>query len=134
MRPECKERAILQVMMCHARDMHDPADQALAAQILAADPDINNYRTTQAAPGATPGRANWSENSDSQWGWYLSEYNRFQKMSTYNQRTAAKKLLNIVATVNGYLSRRSLRIIRQATSNDLQLDIAFYDLWDYADH
>ena len=54
-------------------------------------------------------------------------------MSAYNQRTAEKKLLGIVATVDGYLSRRSLRITRQATSNDLQLDIAFYDLWDYAD-
>ena len=54
-------------------------------------------------------------------------------MSAYDQRTAGKKLLGIVATVDGYLRRRSLRITRQATSNDLQLDIAFYDLWDYAD-
>ena len=119
--------------MCHARDMHDPAHQALAAQILAEDPNINNFRTTQTPPGATPGRANWTENSDSQWGYFLREYNRFKRMSAYNQRTAEKKLLGIVATVDGQLSRRSLRTTRQATSNDLQLDIAFYDLWDYAD-
>ena len=132
-RPECRERAILHVMMCHARDMSDAAHQALAAQIIAEDPNVNNFRTTQVAPGATPGPANWTEHSDSQWGWCLREYNRFKRMSAYSQRTAEKKLLDIVATVDGQLSRSSLRTTRQAMNNDLQLDTAFYDLWDYAD-
>ena len=105
-RPECRERAILHVMMCHARDMPDAAHQALAAQIIAEDPNVNNFRTTQVAPGATPGPANWTEHSDSQWGWFLRGYNRFKRMSAYSQRTAEKKLLGIVATVDGYLSRR----------------------------
>ena len=132
-RENCKERAIKYHMMEHAGSKGDPRHQGLAAQLKAEDPDINNFRTAQPLPGAAPGRTNWTENSDSQWGGYLREYNRFKRMSAYDQRTAGKKLLGIVATVDGYLRRKSLRITRQAVSNDLQLDLAFYDLWDYAD-
>ena len=121
-------------MMCHALAKPDTTHQDLAAHIIAKDPDVNNFRTNQVAPGATAGPANWSLHSPSDWRWCLKEYNRFKKMDPYAQSIAGRRLLAVVAAIDGELGRRSLRISSQAIARtgDLQLDQPFYDLWDYA--
>ena len=49
-RPDCADRGRKHVIMSHSEGIADPRHLALALSIRLADPDYNNFRTSQVAP------------------------------------------------------------------------------------
>ena len=87
-RPDCTDRGRKYVILAHSQSKGDSRHLALAESIQAADPDFNNFRTSQVAPGCVAGPDNWVFHTDENWARYFTQYTHFKRKSLRNQRTA----------------------------------------------
>ena len=120
--------------MQHAPTKSDPAHRALHAAIPLEDPDWNNFRSDQPAPGEAPSADTWILRTDEQWLWYFREYDRYQRMPHQSQQSAGRFTISLVTRIDQRLSRRTIRVNRDALieARTLRWEQSYYDLWDEA--
>ena len=139
-RPDCTDRGRKYVILSHANDKGDPKHLALAQSIEAADPDFNNFRTSQVAPGCVAGPDNWVYHTDEDWARYFTQYTRFKRKSLRDQRTALtndSRLSKLISRIDRQLSDKTVvhqTVCRQPptrqSADNLQLNHKYYALWD----
>jgi hypothetical protein len=130
-RPDCTDRGRKYVILSHAIDKGDPRHLALAQSIRAADPDFNNFRTSQVAPGCVSGPDNWVYHTDENWARYFTQYTQFKRKSLCGQRTALNtdsRLSKLISRIDRQLSDKTV-VFKQSADN-LQLNHKYYALWD----
>jgi hypothetical protein len=97
--------------MSHSQGIGDPRHLALALSIRDADPDYNNFRTSQVAPGCVAGPENWVFYTDENWAGYFGRYTRFKRKSLRNQQEALANdshLAGLVSRIDRQLADKTV--------------------------
>jgi len=111
----------------------DPRHLALIESIQAADPDYNNFRTSQVAPGCVAGPENWVFHTYENWARYFGQYTYFKKKPLREQQKALARdpqLAKLISRIDRQLADKTVHFDR--SDGALWLDRKYYALWDSA--
>ena len=100
-RPDCVDRARKYAIMSHSIAKGGLRHIALAKSIAAADPNINNFRTSQVAPGCVAGPETWTFHNDDQWARYFGQYDYFKKKPLRTQQNLVSQIFVLVLQIGG---------------------------------
>ena len=128
-RSDCADRGRRYVIMSHSQGIGDRRHLALAQSIRDSDPDYNNFRTRQVAPGCVAGPENWVYYTDADWAIYFARYTRFKSKSLREQQRALArdlKLTKLVSRIDRQLTDKTIHFDHSCGA--LELDREYYAL------
>ena len=119
--------------MSHSQGIGDRMHLALAQSIRDTDPDYNNFRTSQVAPGCVAWPENLAYHTDADWAIYFGRYTRFKTKSLREQQRALvsdPQLDKLVSRIDRQLTDKTVHFGH--SDGALKLDRKHYALWDSA--
>ena len=119
--------------MMHAHSKKDSEHLALYNSIKS-DPDHNNFRASQIAPGCVAGPENWVYCSDDEWTRYFAHYSWFKRKLLQAQQEELTKnpnLSKLISRVDRQLTDKTIHT--DHSDRSLCLDRQYYALWDSAE-